>query len=91
MLFVYLMQNQKPLKSDIVSRHVEFLKDLHRQKKLVLCGPFQDYPGGMVIIHAKDKEEAVAIAESDPLLSSGCKTYELRTFQPANEENNYLL
>lgn len=90
-MFVYLMKNHLPLNESIVQKHVEFLKELDRKNQLVLCGPFTDFPGGIVILSVRDKEEAITIAESDPFISSGCKTYELRTFEVANKDNNYLL
>ncbi len=90
-MYVYLMSNQKPLNGELVKSHVEHLKELKRQGKLVLCGPFGDYPGGMVVFHAGNIEEAKNIAKADPFISSGCKTFELRTLEEANEENNYLL
>ncbi|WP_202618997.1 hypothetical protein [Paenibacillus sp. EZ-K15] len=40
---------------------------------------------------AEDLIEATDIANSDPLIASGCKSYEIRTLKLANEENNYLL
>jgi uncharacterized protein YciI len=91
MTYVYLMKNQKPLSEALVKSHVEHLKTLKEQGKLILCGPFEDYPGGMVIYSAEDLKEATEIANSDPFISSGCKSYEIRTFEMANEENNYLL
>jgi uncharacterized protein len=91
MTYIYLMHNQKSVNSDIVKSHVEYLKKLNRIGKLVLCGPFLDYPGGMVIICAEDLIEATNIAKCDPLIDSGCKTFEIRTLELANEENNYLL
>jgi uncharacterized protein YciI len=90
-MYVYLMKNEKPLNADLVRKHVEYLKLLKEQGRLVLCGPFTDYPGGMVIFEAKDLEEAAGIANADPFIASGCKTFELRTLEPANEENNYLI
>jgi uncharacterized protein YciI len=90
-MFVYLMENKKPLNEELVKNHVKHLKELKQQGKLVLCGPFVDYPGGMVAFLAEDLEEAKKIAEADPFIASGCKTYEIRTLEPANEENNYLL
>lgn len=50
MIFVYLMNNQKPLNEEIISSHVEYLRGLETQGELILCGPFTDYPGGMVIV-----------------------------------------
>lgn len=58
--------------------------------KLVICGPFTDYPGGMVIFLAQDLDEATNIAKLDPFIASGCKSFEIRTIEPANDENNYL-
>jgi uncharacterized protein YciI len=85
------MENIKPLNKELVESHVEHLKELKNQGKLVLCGPFTDYPGGMVIFTAENLEEATRIAQSDPFISSGCKSYTIRTLEIANEENNYLL
>ena len=36
-------------------------------------------------------EEARKISESDPFIAEGFKTYELRTLEIANKENNYGL
>lgn len=91
MLYMYLMTNQKPLSPELVKGHVEHLKGLQKRGKLVLCGPFADFPGGMVIVAAENKAEAAEMAETDPFIASGCKTYELRSFEPANEGNHYLL
>ena len=90
-MYVYFMKNQKPLNEELIKEHVEHLKNLKSQGKLVLCGPFSDYPGGMVVYLADNLEEATDIAKSDPFISSGCKTFEVRTLEVANEENNYLL
>lgn len=91
MTYVYLMNNQKPINNEIIKSHVEYLRRLNSQGKLVLCGPFTDHPGGMVIILAEDFVEATNIANSDPFIASGCKSFELRTLEVANEENDYLL
>lgn len=90
-MYVYFMKNQKPLNEELIKEHVEHLKSLKSQGKLVLCGPFSDYPGGMVVYLADNLEEATSIAKSDPFISSGCKIFEVRTLEVANEENNYLL
>ena len=50
-----------------------------------------NYDGGMVILECKNIEEARAIAESDPFIEKGYKTFELRTLSIANKENNYGL
>ncbi len=90
-MYVYFMKNIKPLNKEIIKNHVEYLKELKSKDKLVLCGPFTDFPGGMVILLAEDLDEATNIAKSDPFIASGCKSFEIRTLEPANDENNYLL
>ncbi|WP_242615157.1 YciI family protein [Paenibacillus solani] len=85
------MNNQKPLNEEVIMSHVEYLRGLESQGELILSGPFTDYPGGMVIVIAEDLNEATNIANSDPFIASGYKSYEIRTLMLANEENNYLL
>ena len=58
---------------------------------LVLCGPFTDYEGGIVILECADIEEAREIAKSDPFIEEGYKDFELRTLSIANKNNNYGL
>ena len=91
MNFVYLMDNIKPLNMDIVREHVEHLRQLDEAGKLLLCGPFTDCGGGMVVLECGDPEEAKAIAQSDPFIREGYKTYELRTIRIANKDNHYGL
>jgi len=91
MEFLYLMHNIKPLNQEVIHEHVEFLKWLKVENKLVLCGPFSDYPGGLVVLVANDKEEAIMLIEKDPFIKHGYKSYEFRTIELANEENNYLI
>lgn len=91
MTFLYLMNNIKPLSQELITAHVEHLKTLNAQGQLIFCGPFADYPGGMVLFTSKDLEQATNIAKSDPFISSGCKSFEIRTVEPANSNNNYLL
>ncbi|MEK3785420.1 YciI family protein [Paenibacillus sp. FSL K6-1230] len=91
MTYIYLMHNVKPLNEELIKSHVAYLKELNGEGKLVLCGPFTDYPGGMVMFSAENITEAMSIVESDPFIASGCKTFEMRTLELANEGNNYLL
>lgn len=91
MTYLYLMQNGRPLDEPVVRAHVAHLRELDRQGRLVLCGPFEDYPGGLVVFRAEDLAEASAIAGADPFVALGYKTFELRTLAVANAENGYLL
>jgi len=74
----------------LVRAHVKHLKRLDENGQLVLCGPFSDYNGGMVIIKTISYEEAMEIAKSDPFVVSGVESFELRTWQLSCKENNHL-
>lgn len=89
--YLYLMHNIKQLDQTVILDHVEFLKWLKLENRLILCGPFSDYPGGIVVFHALDKDDAKNIVEKDPYIKYGYKSYELHTIELANEENNYLI
>ncbi len=56
------MSNQKNLNLEIVKKHVEHLKKLDESGKLILCGPFTDYAGGMVVLNCENIKEAREIA-----------------------------
>jgi uncharacterized protein YciI len=86
-----LMENKKQLSLDVIQRHVEHLKELDDAGKLVLCGPFSDFSGGMVILNVLSYDEANKISQSDPYVNEGYKTYQLRTLEVADKENGYLL
>ncbi len=89
--YVILINRQKDYSIDVIKKHVERLKKLDENGQLVICGPFLDYNGGIVIIRAESIEEAKIIAESDPFIAEGFSTYEVRTLELSNKENKYLL
>ena len=88
-LYLILLENKQPLNIDAIQRHVVHLKALDEEGKLFACGPFTDYPGGMVLIKAGSIEEADRIAQRDPFIKEGYKGYSIRTVDWANRDNNY--
>ncbi len=88
-LYLILLENSKPLTGAAIEGHAAHLRALDEAGRLVVCGPFTDYPGGMVLIRAGSLEEAHATAKNDPFVSGGYKTYSIRTLGWANKENNY--
>lgn len=90
--YVILLNDKtnKTTTKEIVKAHVQHLKDLDKQEKLILCGPFTNYAGGMIIIKANNAEEAKQIAESDPFVKEGVRTYELRVLELSCEGNNHM-
>jgi uncharacterized protein len=89
--YIILIDRQKDYSVDVINKHVEHLKNLDKNDQLVLCGPFTDYDGGIVIIKTESIEEAKIIAETDPFIAEEFSNYELRTLELADNENNYLL
>lgn len=74
----------------LIRAHVSHLRQLDAAGRLVLCGPFGDQPGGMIIIRADSLEEARAIAEADPFVSSGVEEFTVHTWHLSCEGNNHM-
>jgi uncharacterized protein YciI len=66
--------------------HLEYLKALHKEGKVVMAGPFTDKKGGMVIYSATSFEEALGLAEADPVVVERARTLELREWSPLTFE-----
>ena len=81
---------EKKLTENIIRKHVEYLKKLDEQGVLILCGPFKEGKGGMLIVNSKSFQEAKSIAEADPFVKNNFETYELRTWELSCKENNHL-
>jgi len=77
----------------MVVKHVEHIRKLDDDGKLVLCGATKGYPGvaGMVIFEAESFEEAEAFCKSEPFVIEGYATYKLFPMRVANKDNNFLL
>jgi len=77
----------------MVRKHVDRIRQMDDDGKLVLCGPTKDYPGvaGIIIFRAKDQKEAEEICKAEPFVIEGYATYKLASMRPGNRENNYLL
>lgn len=89
-MFLMLMDEQTQVTDAAARRHVDHLRQLQKNGRLILGGPFLE-GGEMVLLRAASKKEARQIAESDPFIKEGYKTFTIRTLNEANEENNYLL
>jgi len=90
--YVYLltMNPGKQLDEQIIRAHVRYLKDLEEIGKLVLCGPFSDYNGGMVIFRANSYDDALEVVRSDPFVKENYESFELRTLELSCKENNHM-
>ncbi|WP_222850412.1 YciI family protein [Paenibacillus tengchongensis] len=75
---------------EIIRAHVAHLQELERGGQLVLCGPFADAPGGMVIVRAESRAAAEEIARRDPYVVTGIRSYELRTWGLSHAGNRHM-
>ena len=75
---------------EIIRKHVYFLRELDKQGKLVMCGPFSDGKGGMLILKADSLEEAKTIAVKDPFVQAGVRCFDVRGWELSCEENNHM-
>lgn len=76
--------------AELIAAHVRHLRELDRAGKLVLCGPFTDHPGGMLVLRAADEAEAELLARADPFVVAGARTFTVRTWMLSCEENDHL-
>jgi len=90
--YVYLLSHARPerLCEALVREHVAHLKRLEDRGQLELCGPFPQHAGGMVILRGCTEEQARAIAEADPFVTSGAETYELRRWELSHRGNRHM-
>jgi len=77
----------------MVVKHVEYIKNLDENGKMVLCGATKGAPGiaGMIVFEAESYEAAETVCKSEPFVAEGYATYKLFTLRVGNKENNYLL
>ena len=64
-----------------MARHAEYWGELIEQGDVVVYGPVVDSTGswGLGVIRAADLDEARALAEADPAISSGMATFDMGT------------
>ena len=82
--FVRLLGSREGWPSDmtaeeqrIMSEHFEYLKDLVKEKKVLMAGPCFDPVFGLIILRVSSREEAVAIMDNEPSVKQGVHTYDL--------------
>lgn len=75
--FFILLHKKKDLNEEVIARHMAHLSTLKREGRLVLCGPFLDWKGGMVVVRAEDRKAAMVDALADPFVSEGYEQFEI--------------
>jgi hypothetical protein len=63
-----------PRLPEIRPAHRQYLATLFEQGKLVLCGPFTEGGGALIVLETPTKEDADAILKADPFSQAGVFT-----------------
>lgn len=59
---------------------------------LLMCGPFADDSGAMLVFQAKSQEAAESLIQADPFIKENYyDNYSITEFYKADESNNYLM
>lgn len=92
--FVVILKEKRKgeLDANLLTRHIDHLRHLSREGKLMIAGPFKNNKQGMLILNCEDIDEAINLVESDPFIKEKYyNTYEINELIVANEENNWLM
>jgi uncharacterized protein YciI len=91
-LYVIFLKDAPGFKKSakLIGDHVDYIEKLDRSGFIELCGPFTDSDEGMIVLNVDSKEEAESIAQKDPFIIAGAKTFKIQTWLISCEENNYL-
>ena len=85
-------ETYKRINQALVDKHIEYIRNLDGQGRLVLAGATKGFPkvGGMIIFKAKDEKAAKAFCQGEPFVAEGHATFKMFTIRLGNKENNYL-
>ena len=81
-----LLHKQKDFTPEVIEKHIEHLKRIQSEGRLVLCGPFRDWPGGMVVVKAENRQAALLDALADPFVREGFETFEIHELEVSMPE-----
>ena len=66
---------------EIRAAHLDYLKKLIDEGKILAKGPFTDHSGGLIIFRVASIEEARELVENDPVILENSRTYELKEWR----------
>lgn len=70
-----------PEEMAVMGRHLEYVKQMSSEGKVVLAGPCLDGAYGIIIYKAESAEEAQVMFENDPAVQAGIMDMELHPFK----------
>ena len=92
--YLVLLQekSKQPLDMSLLQAHVQHLQRLKKAGQLILCGPFADDTGAMLVLNSDSVAEVEALLCLDPFVRD-CyyASYTITEFYAADESNHYLM
>jgi uncharacterized protein len=83
--------NQR-LDDNLLHKHVEHLKQLTQDGHLLVCGPFVDDSGAILVLQAANASDIEALIQEDPFIQEKFYgSYSITEFYKADASNNYLM
>lgn len=90
-MFLVISTYKKPIE-DIeraLPGHVLFLDKHYENKKIIFSGRRNPRTGGIILLNASSKEEAVDIIRQDPFDKDGLADYEIIEFTPTKCDERF--
>ncbi|MBY0525118.1 MAG: YciI family protein [Gemmataceae bacterium] len=76
---------------EIRPAHRQYLTGLKEKGQLVVCGPFTDDSGGLIVYEVASREEAEQIVQNDPFNKNGIfVSWKLRPWNPVMANRDLL-
>ncbi len=90
-MFIILINYTKPIEevNAIVPEHRAYLDTLYEANKLICSGRRNTLTGGVLLSHAKAREEIDEIIKNDPYNIKGVADYEVIEFTPGKHHQNF--
>ena len=85
-------KSNQQLDGDLLHKHVEHLKQLTKKEHLLVCGPFVDDSGAMLVLQAINASDVEALIQADPFIQEKFYgSHSITEFYKADASNNYLM
>jgi uncharacterized protein YciI len=91
-VFVFLITFTQPHEAvaALMGDHDAWLREHHGSGRFLVSGPRPDGTGGVILLTGEDREEAEALAASDPLLRGAVAAVEVVQFRASQKAAGVL-
>lgn len=91
-LVIYSNKDADKFDESLILAHVKHLESLTKKGNLIICGPFSDGSGAVLILQSNTLDELDGLIKKDPFIVEGYyRGYEITEFNKADESNGFLL